>query len=150
MTGYIIHYTDSSGSAGTETAGASSTGADITGLTGGETYTISVEATSVHMSGESEEMIIALGRSHYCDYPCNHLCPSQSHLQTLQGVWWLLQGLPQSQCPGRQWLMLTDILSHSHVQQELINKECVQLVSKIGTLLVLIHQPPLSALMSGN
>ena len=75
MTGYIIHYTDSSGSAGTVTVSASSTSADITGLTDGETYTISVEASSEHLSGESEQMTITLGRSHYYDYPCSHLCP---------------------------------------------------------------------------
>ena len=86
MTGYIIHYTDSSGSAVTETVDAVSTSTDITvPSTPGETYTISVEATSIQMSGESEEMIITLGRSHYYDYPCSHLSPSQC-LQTLQKV----------------------------------------------------------------
>ena len=75
MTGYIIHYTGGSGSTGTVTASASSTSVDITGLTDGDTYTISVEANSVHMSGESETMTITLGRSHYYDYPCSHLCP---------------------------------------------------------------------------
>ena len=59
MTGYIIHYTGSSGSAVTGAAGASSTSTDITvPFTDGETYTISVEATSIHLSGESEEMTI--------------------------------------------------------------------------------------------
>ena len=76
MTGYIIHYTDSSGSAGTEAAGAGSTSTDITvSSTPGETYTISVEASSYHLSGESETMTITLGRYHYYDYPCSHLCP---------------------------------------------------------------------------
>ena len=59
VTGYIIHYTGSSGSAVTGAAGASSTSTDITvPSTDGETYTISVEATSIHLSGESEEMTI--------------------------------------------------------------------------------------------
>ena len=59
MTGYIIHYTDSSGSAGTGAADAGSTSTDITvPSTPGETYTISVEARSEHLSGESEEMTI--------------------------------------------------------------------------------------------
>ena len=61
VTGYIIHYTDSSGSAGTMAASAGSTSADTTGLTDSETYTISVEARSVHMSGESVTMAITLG-----------------------------------------------------------------------------------------
>ena len=86
MTGYIIRYTDSSGSDDAITGiSASSTSTDITGLTDGETYTISVEATSDHLSGESETMVIALGRSHYYDYPCSHPSPSQC-LQTLQRV----------------------------------------------------------------
>ena len=59
MTGYIIHYTDSSGSTGTGAVGAGSTSADITvPPTLGETYTMSVEASSEHLSGESEEMTI--------------------------------------------------------------------------------------------
>ena len=56
VTDYIIHYT---GSAGTGTAGAGSTSADITvPSTPGETYTISVEARSEHLSGESGTMTI--------------------------------------------------------------------------------------------
>ena len=62
MTGYIIHYTDSSGSDDMITGiSASSTGTDITGFTGGETYTISVEARSEHLSGESAKRTITLG-----------------------------------------------------------------------------------------
>ena len=82
VTGYIIHYTntDSSGSddmiAGIS---AGSTSTDIIGLTDGDTYTISVEATSEHLSGESEEMIAKRGRltllcdngSHYHIYSAN-------------------------------------------------------------------------------
>ena len=59
MTGYIIHYTDSSDNAGTMIASAGSTSTDITvSSTPGETYTISVEARSEHLSGESEEITI--------------------------------------------------------------------------------------------
>ena len=63
VTRYIIRYTESSGSVGTEAASAGSNSTDITGLTDGETYTISVQARSGHLSGESEEMTITLGGS---------------------------------------------------------------------------------------
>ena len=53
--GYIVHYSDMM-----RTVSSSSTSYDITGLTSGPTYTISVEATSQHLSGESEEMNITL------------------------------------------------------------------------------------------
>ena len=76
MTGYIIHYTDSSGSAGTRAASAGSTSTDITGLTDGDTYTISVEARSEHLSGESEEMTVTLRTStndnDICCIPSTH------------------------------------------------------------------------------
>ena len=64
MTGYIIHYNNTGSSDSTGT-GASSTSTDITGLTAGETYTISVEARSKHLSGESGKMTIILGKSHF-------------------------------------------------------------------------------------
>ena len=82
MTGYTIHYTESGG---TGTAGAGSTSTDITGLTDGETYTISVEARSEHLSGESEEMTTTLGIGcitiiihHCCTYyvPFSHRATS--------------------------------------------------------------------------
>ena len=58
MTGYTVHYSD--GSTDMSMA-ASSTSADITGLTNdGRTYSISVEVTSEHLSGESETMNITL------------------------------------------------------------------------------------------
>ena len=70
MTGYIIHYTDSSDSADMITGiSAGSTSTDITGLTGGETYTISVEARSRHLSGESGKRTITLGKSHFMIIP---------------------------------------------------------------------------------
>ena len=61
MTNYVIRYTDSSGSVGSVTVDADSNSTDITGLTVGETYNISVQAKSIHLSGESEEMTVTLG-----------------------------------------------------------------------------------------
>ena len=62
VTGYTIHYTDSQDRAGTKTASTGDTSTDISGLSGGETYTITVEARSDHLSGESDPMTIRLGR----------------------------------------------------------------------------------------
>ena len=56
---YIVHYNDG-GPDMMRTVSPSSTSYDITGLTNGATYTISVEATSQQLSGESEEMTITL------------------------------------------------------------------------------------------
>ena len=53
MTGYIVHYSDG-GTDMMRTVLSSSTSYDITGLTDGSTYTISVEATSQHLSGVSQ------------------------------------------------------------------------------------------------
>ena len=64
VTGYVVHYIGS-GSDGTKTVSPSFTSTDITGLTSGHTYTISVEATSQHLSGESEEVTISLGELIY-------------------------------------------------------------------------------------
>ena len=64
MTGYVVHYIGG-GSIGTETVSPSSTSTDIAGLTSGATYTISVEATSQHLPGESEEMTISLSELTY-------------------------------------------------------------------------------------
>ena len=63
MTGYVVHYRTGT-SVRTEVEHVSSTSTDITGLTNGATYTISVEATSQQLSGESEEMTITL--SEFC------------------------------------------------------------------------------------
>ena len=60
MTGYVVHYSDGTTDR-MKSVAASSTSTDITGLTSGLTYTISVEATSQHLSGESEERTIRLG-----------------------------------------------------------------------------------------
>ena len=60
MTGYTIHYSDGSTEIGSISVGSSSSSADITSITNGHTYSISVEATSEHLSGESETMAITL------------------------------------------------------------------------------------------
>ena len=59
MINYIVRYNDG-GADSIRTLSSSSTGYDITGLTNGRTYTISVEATSIHLSGESQGMTITL------------------------------------------------------------------------------------------
>ena len=59
MTGYVVHYRSGS-SDESETEPLSSTSTDITGLTYGLTYIISVEATSQHLSAESGEMTVSL------------------------------------------------------------------------------------------
>ena len=59
VTGYVVHYR--TGSSDEMSKSSSSTSTDITGLTDGLMYMlISVEATSQHLSGESEEMTISL------------------------------------------------------------------------------------------
>ena len=65
--GYTIHYNGNDGSTGTETANTDSTSVDITGLIVGVMYTVTVEARSEHLSGESEPMIFTPGKSipHY-------------------------------------------------------------------------------------
>ena len=60
VTGYVVHYSDGDTDR-TESVTASSTSSDITHLTSGLTYTISVESTSQHLSGESDEWNITLG-----------------------------------------------------------------------------------------
>ena len=64
VTGYVVHYRGGN-FIGTETVSSSSTSTDITGLTNGFTYAISVEATSQHLSGESEEMTISMSELTY-------------------------------------------------------------------------------------
>ena len=61
VTGYTIHYTDSQDRAGSEVVNSGTT-STISGLSDGETYTITVEARSDHLSGESDPMTITLGR----------------------------------------------------------------------------------------
>ena len=57
MTDYVVHYRTGSS---VRSQPSSSTTTEITGLTNGATYTILVEATSQHLSGESGEMTITL------------------------------------------------------------------------------------------
>ena len=59
MTGYVVHYRTATFIL-TKHAPSSSTSTLLTGLTNGATYTISVEATSQHLSGESRVMTIGL------------------------------------------------------------------------------------------
>ena len=63
-TGYVVHYSDGTNDRSNSVhVAASSTSSDITDLTSGLSYTISVEATSDHLSGESDD--IALTMSEY-------------------------------------------------------------------------------------
>ena len=59
VTGYVVHYRTAT-SIKIKHAANTSIFILLTGLTSGTTYTISVEATSQHLSGESEEMTISL------------------------------------------------------------------------------------------
>ena len=58
MTGYTVHY--SSNGVTNSISGLPSSSYEITGLTNGHTYSISVEATSEQLSGESATMVITL------------------------------------------------------------------------------------------
>ena len=59
VTGYVVHYRTAT-TIRTKHLPTTSASTFLTGLTSGATYTISVEATSQHLSGESAEMTIAL------------------------------------------------------------------------------------------
>ena len=59
VTGYVVHYRTGS-SDGTKNEPSTSILTFLTGLTSGANYTISVEAISQHLSGESEELTISL------------------------------------------------------------------------------------------
>ena len=64
VTGYTVRYRLASGNGGdgTMTVSQGSTSTPINGLTNGETYTFSIEATASNMlPGVSEEMTITLG-----------------------------------------------------------------------------------------
>ena len=63
-TGYNIHYSSNGVTNSIYGLPSTSTSADITGLTNGHTYSISVEATSEHLSGESEPLTIVCEYSH--------------------------------------------------------------------------------------
>ena len=66
MIGYTIHYSGNDGSTGTETANAGSTSDNIA-INDNVMYTVTVEARSEHLSGESIPMIFTPGKSipHY-------------------------------------------------------------------------------------
>ena len=66
MTGYVVHYSSNGVTNSLSGLSSSATSYEITGLTIGRIYSISVEATSEHLSGESETMIIVL-----CKFPVN-------------------------------------------------------------------------------
>ena len=73
-TGYRIHYTTDSDS-GSETVGDGSTETHtLTGLVNGETYTISVTATSEHFFSEAvaADTTVSLGK--FCDMRTNPQC----------------------------------------------------------------------------
>ena len=54
MTGYVVHYSSNGVTNSIPGLPPTSTSHVITGLTNGRIYSISVEATSEHLSGESE------------------------------------------------------------------------------------------------
>ena len=60
VTGYVVHYSDGDTDR-TESVPASSTSSLITNLTKCNTYNFSVEATSEHLSGESDTLVVELG-----------------------------------------------------------------------------------------
>ena len=62
VVGFTIHYTDSDGNIGTESANGGSTIVNI-GINDNVMYTIIVEARSDNLSGESEPMIFTPGKS---------------------------------------------------------------------------------------
>ena len=64
VTGYVVHYSSNDVTNSIPGLSPTSTSYDITGLTNGHTYSISVEATSEHLSGESEPLTIVCEYSH--------------------------------------------------------------------------------------
>ena len=83
VTGYIVHYSDGDTNR-TDNVAASANSSDITHLTSGLTYTISVEATSQHLSGESDEWTITLGEMYSLSTaPVDLSKATQHHLKAL-------------------------------------------------------------------
>ena len=65
VTGYRIHYTTGGGSSGSQTfSGGNTMTHTLTGLTNGETYTISIVATSNTLSRDTvmTNMLVGLGK----------------------------------------------------------------------------------------
>ena len=99
MTGYIVHYNDG-GPDMIRTVFPPSTTTEITGLTNGDTYIISVEATSQHLSGESKEMTITLREFDSCmkeigAVSFNMWCPFRTHALNHTS---LVLGFPRGCC----------------------------------------------------
>ena len=67
MTGYVVHYSSNGVTNSLSGLSSSATSYEITGLTNGRIYTISVEATSEHLSGESDPMTITLCECFFCN-----------------------------------------------------------------------------------
>ena len=67
MTGYVVHYSSNGVTNSIPGLSSTSTSHEITGLTKGRTYSISVEATSEHLSGESEPITLTLGECFFSD-----------------------------------------------------------------------------------
>ena len=66
MTGYTVHYSGG-GDTGSVNVGPSTTATTITGrMNDGRTYTITVEAKSVHLSGESTVTVPLCECSFHC------------------------------------------------------------------------------------
>ena len=59
MTGYVVHYSSNGVTNSIPGLPPTSTSHVITGLTNGRTYSISVEATSEHLSGESRDITLS-------------------------------------------------------------------------------------------
>ena len=86
MTGYIVHYKNTT-FVRTKSVSQYFTSTFLLGLTRGATYTISVEATSQQLSGESEKMNITLGKwiriqQMFKYIVCIHTHRHNSHLET--------------------------------------------------------------------
>ena len=80
MTGYTVHYSSNGVTNSALGLFSTSTSYDITGLTNGRTYAISVEATSEQLSGESATQPITLCEfAFYATAPHVSNCNSECH-----------------------------------------------------------------------
>ena len=85
MTGYVVHYSDGDTDRN-ESVPASSTSSLITGLTINITYDFSVEATSEHLSGESDILAVKLNiTTHAFSLLCVLFSCYHCHVVTLTG-----------------------------------------------------------------
>ena len=90
--GYVVHYRTSSSIRTEIEVLASSTSTVITHLTSGAIYTISVEATSEHLSGESEEITLSLCMFHLCIFHMIEACYNI--------MYFVMQYTPSGWCAG--------------------------------------------------